>query len=98
MTILSDESSELCGVCGLVEARHDDQIRHEFSPEGNLRQKPPPRSDTKPTLSSGDPILRIALIRKGILTPDELSAAEEDFQHARSTGEPLVIIANPPTS
>jgi hypothetical protein len=79
-----------CGMCGVPEEGHEGR-RHPFTPEGVdagtdwLKQKqttPEASAAPQPQMSSFpfDPVLRLALINKGVLTPDDLTQAEQQIK------------------
>lgn len=96
MTLMSTIDESKCRRCGQTEEWHrDNRPQHRFDTEaGPLTMDSQPGE--KPRLNtSGDPILRIALIRAGILTPQEIDQAAKDFENAQSTGQPIVIEFRP---
>jgi hypothetical protein len=80
MTSPSDEAGgeECCTTCGQTKTWHEEnQPRHAFNgPLGVAPQRP------KTTVAPWpfDPVLRQALITKGIITPDDLTAAEDQIR------------------
>jgi hypothetical protein len=89
--------TELCGVCHHDRQWHRENpsVQHAFSENGQLSKKP---VDSKPVNHAssgdpatqgsigrrlqGDPILRLLLIRKGIITTEELTQVEDELQGA----------------
>lgn len=87
-----------CRICGGSKQDHLDaglKIRHAFvGPNDSMRLREaarPSRDDESAMPASqgsvgnalrGDPILRLLLIRKGIISPDELSAVEQELKGA----------------
>jgi hypothetical protein len=72
MTSPTDE--EKCTTCGRTRVWHqENKSRHAFN--GKLGQTPM-RPQVKAAPWPFDPVLRQALIDKGILTPEDLTAAE----------------------
>ncbi|PYS90499.1 MAG: hypothetical protein DMF62_04870 [Acidobacteria bacterium] len=73
---------ELCGICHQPREYHEkDTVRHQFDVGGKLMAKvtsPPPTSSRG--VPSGDPILRLLLIRKGIISADDIDAAEKELR------------------
>ena len=93
MTDNNADNEEECGVCGNTRKYHTNKI-HAFSSDGRLEEAKPsmmmpsspggPRSQTAPQVATiGDPVLRMVMVRKGLITPDELLAADLEL---RSTG------------
>lgn len=83
-------SEPLCSMCGVTEANHTGR-RHPFVPEGQhagtdwLKQKqttPEESAAPQPQMSSlpFDPVLRLALINKGVLSTDDLTSAENQLK------------------
>lgn len=70
----------ICGVCHKAEANHEG-LNHKFSIEGILipvdadaaKRMPPQRS-------MPDHVLRLALINRGLLTPDDLNKAAAELR------------------
>src|SRR6478735_1806254 len=91
-------TADECKLCGNDYAWHRDNIetlQHRFVPrDGSLaklndnREKKP----TAPVQPQGDPVLRIALLKAGIITPDQLQDAENDLK----SGKPVVIYVDRP--
>lgn len=88
------KNDEVCQTCGKTFAWHEENIpRHPFNSgqdgataflgerqkrQDKERTTRPPQIASVPT----DPVLRIALINRGIITPAELMAAEAQLQQA----------------
>lgn len=79
-----------CQVCGKFPVEHrDPSISHAFSTDGRLiRRSPPDESKLESqgstqALLKGDPLLRMALIRKGVITAEDLTQVEAEV---RATG------------
>lgn len=88
----------LCRICSRPKADHLDamsSIRHAFvGPNDSMKLREsarPSRDDESPVPATqgsvgnalrGDPILRLVLIRKGILSPDDLSEVEQELKGA----------------
>lgn len=75
-------ASDACSLCGVQERPHraaeaEGEVNHKFSPTGQLVQIDRRAAHTPPrTISTADAALRLALIDKGILSYDDLAAAE----------------------
>lgn len=93
-------SDPFCRVCG--RPRSDHRGRHMFIGPGDplkLREGPSrdDRGDDAPasqgpvrSLTGGDPVLRMALIRKGLISPEDLDEVERELGAAGiATSEPL---------
>lgn len=83
--------SPRCRVCGKSEAAHTD-MKHKFTTTGKLEvdessndvKKRVPVAQTAPSAAlRSDPLLRLLLIRKGVVNEAELTALEEEL---RTTG------------
>ena len=79
-----------CQVCGKDRQYHrDNDVAHAFSDDGRIikrshAQASDPVSQEKPGMQlSGDPVLRMALIRKGVITVEDLDQVDHEL---RSTG------------
>jgi hypothetical protein len=86
-------SEVLCEVCRQTKAWHEEhRPQHEFSLDGQLRRAQPMTVEAPmPNVSiPSDPILRLVLIEKGLITSEDLAEAEAKL---RSTG---VLIARQP--
>ena len=75
-----------CLICGKDEQWHrDNQPNHDFSIDGRLTKRAPsqasdPSSQNRPRINmGGDPVLRMALIRKGVITPEDLTQVEAEL-------------------
>lgn len=68
--------AETCQFDGQDEAWHrGNNIHHSFSPSGELHKQVPPKNKPK----VGDPALRMVLVQKGLITPEELEAVEKQL-------------------
>ena len=103
---MTTSTTEICSVCKRPRQEHIDRgYRHQFVPIGGpvalvARDESPSESSPARTSESqghvrmipgGDPVLRMALIRKGLLTPDDLTSVEDEL---RATG----VIGHDPES
>jgi hypothetical protein len=71
----------LCGVCHKPREWHDQaSILHQFDPGGKLRPKTQVSEPADVSLPKGDPILRLVLIRKGVISVDELEEVEKELK------------------
>lgn len=77
-----------CKVCGKTAEEHK-TLMHRFTERGGLAKKGKgddassgvPGSQKAPSAAlTGDPVLRVALIRAGIISPDDLTAVEEELR------------------
>ena len=77
MAIRQESDADRCTICGNFEDDHP--YRHAFTlVTGDLREKPAePKRREPPTVVSTDIALRLALIEKGVLTTDDILAAEQ---------------------
>lgn len=89
-------TDEICSVCHKPKSQHDG-MRHIFvsdtDKQQGLRPSESSAADASSTASKsqgsisgalrGDPVLRLLLIRKGVITPDELTGIEDEL---RATG------------
>lgn len=80
----------VCEVCGhSLEWHRQNQTAHVFSDDGRIIQRSrsqasDPVSEENPRMQlAGDPVLRMALIRKGVITPEDLDEVENEL---RATG------------
>lgn len=80
--------TEICGVCGDPKAAHGPgEKRHEFTLTHELKPAPRPHvpnmsvTDNRTKLPA-DPVLRLALIRAGVVRPEQLEAVEEELRHS----------------
>lgn len=91
-----------CRICDRSRQAHREaeaagEVHHKFSQNGELEQvdppKPPQQKQTAAPgapMSPSDPVLRLLLVEKGLVTGQEL---EEMTQRLRSTG--LAIVQEP---
>lgn len=75
-----------CSICGKDERWHrENEVLHAFSLDGRLKkaESPPPSkpvSQERPKVNiQGDPVLRMALIRAGVITPEDLTQVEDEL-------------------
>lgn len=75
-----------CLICGKSEQWHrDNNPSHSFSVDGRLVKRAPsqanlPSSQNQPQIATGgDPVLRMALIRAGVITPEDLTQVEAEL-------------------
>lgn len=75
-----------CDICGKDEKWHrENDSAHAFATDGRLirraqSQSNDPSSQNRPRINTGgDPVLRMALIRKGIITPEDLTQVEDEL-------------------
>lgn len=92
---LADE--EKCTLCDTVEAEHGDRV-HPFTPpgrdpgsgvnnEGKKKEAPKAELVVAPQ-TGGDPVLRLALINKGVIDLADIIAAEQQIAAAARSGTP----------
>lgn len=75
--------SSLCRLCGLTEGEHrllHPQPQHAFSVDGKLTVAKPPDSTVKRVSPPGDSVLRLLLIRSGVITVEQLLAIETELK------------------
>lgn len=84
--------TDVCGLCGNTRQWHDENKPvHQFDGDaGELtagsdlgaeqQASPPSTPQVRPAGAGVDPVLRAILISKGLVTPDELHAAEEEVR------------------
>lgn len=78
MTTGNDDCCSMCGNSRLWHNEHNP--RHPFmTDEGPLRP-PESTSGVRPTSMPMDPVLRMALIDAGVITTDQLDAAEKKIR------------------
>lgn len=91
MPATTDDRTKVCTICGKDKAAHVNCI-HRFSPYGEnsvLTQRTdkeplaPPAQGQVRIPSGGDPLLRMVLLRKGLITVEDLDALEAEL---RATG------------
>lgn len=80
-----------CKICGRTRAEHGDLV-HEFSADGSLvknessnrsSERVPGSQKAPQATLKGDPVLRMVMVRKGLITPEELKEVEDEL---RATG------------
>ena len=83
-----------CITCGQTEDWHrDHKPRHTFTTEAGTPLEETPSPAPPPTVGgSGDPVLRLALLRAGVLTEENLSQATQWLQAARENGQAVLIL------
>lgn len=79
-----------CRVCGKTMRQHQELgLMHRFTEKGGLAKKGRgdqslggvPASQKAPSAAlRGDPVLRFVMIEKGLITPEDLTAAEDKLQ------------------
>lgn len=83
-----------CKLCGSYQSDHTPVMMHKFIPPdgdlSNLNGKREKREEKKPVTLPGDPVLRIALMKAGLLTPQQLEEAKNDFE----SGNPIIILVD----
>ena len=73
----------LCTICGRNRQWHKDTgAKHQFTddPDGKLEHAKSGPPVTTNNRIPGDPILRFLLIEKGLITPEDLTKAEEKLR------------------
>lgn len=102
----TDTTAEVCTICRHTRAEHAErEFKHAFSPPGGktggLFKKtdasevmaPPPGGALR-KLPPGDPVLRMALIRLGVVTVEALEQVEAELRATgMSFGEPPTPVA-----
>lgn len=95
MTTIDTGTEDRCTICKHTQTEHKERgFKHEFSPAGGRTgglfkrtdegQAPLPKREGNVRSSlGGDPVLRMALIRKGIIEVADLDAVEAEL---RATG------------
>lgn len=71
------DSTPQCSVCGDTLADHGGRA-HRFSLDGKVskvQEAPAPRKISTPS----DPVLRMLLVAKGVITPEDLTAMEQQL-------------------
>lgn len=70
----------LCRICNQDEKWHKDhRPRHAYSPDSTLFRK---AGEMPARKLPSDPVLRLVLIRKGVISGDDLSAVEKELESA----------------
>ena len=75
-------STPQCSICGGTPGDHQGRA-HKFSVDGKVHKAQPaeaPRVVPGASAMPGDPVLRYLLIDKGLITVEELTAAEEKLR------------------
>ena len=84
---------DICQVCRQTLRWHEEnKPRHEFirlgeSPNIHEREVPAPTP-----LKSGDPVLRMALMKLGVLTETDLTETETWIRHAAEQGMAVTVV------
>jgi len=79
-------SDDLCSLCGNDRQWHvDNQAIHMFAGPGQGLVRKPPAMEVRVSSLPFDPVLRLALIDAGVLTLEQLQAAEDKI-HATNPG------------
>ena len=84
---------DLCMVCRQTFQWHvENKPLHEFVREGeapNIRERQTP---TPPVMKGGDPILRLALIKAGVITEANLAVTETWIRQAADQGMMVAVV------
>lgn len=95
---MSDE--DICRTCGQTRAWHDEnRPQHPFRDSGDLRPDGLGKKDQKEKQKTRvevrewphDPVLRIALMNKGILTMADIEAAEHSLREAAKNDGTIIV-------
>lgn len=83
MTTTRADDDKICRACNRRHGVDGYNPRHPFKPAGNVLSGP--ETDDTPAAVTPvrvpfDPVLRLALIRKGVITPDDLADAEAEMR------------------
>jgi len=84
---------DVCQVCHQSKEWHDTHRPHhifvKFGEEPRLAEAQPP---TPPPLRMGDPVLRLALIKAGVLREQDITEAEVWLREAANEGMAVVVV------
>jgi hypothetical protein len=79
--MMVDEVDPLCGVCHKPQSWHErDTVQHEFNSFGKLVSKKRESETRSIQTQRGDPVVRLALIRKGLLTVEDIEEVERELK------------------
>lgn len=90
----SNGQADHCSICNQTEEWHKEhQPKHAFQAEGGrieaaIYEQP---GQPKPSRIPFDPVLRMALINKGVLTVDDITEAEQQLRAASVLGQGVVV-------
>jgi hypothetical protein len=88
------DQNDICNTCGMRRWWHEEnQPRHEFTlDEAAIRLPQVPASTPgPPQMQSGDLVLRLALLKAGVITETNLTEAEVWVREAQRTGKALIV-------
>jgi hypothetical protein len=86
------DRDQRCTVCGQTLGWHQDHSpQHMFQAEGGPLEVPKPKESAPPPIMRGDLALRLALLKKGLLSEFELAQAEEWMHQASLRGQAVTI-------
>ena len=98
--------STKCEVCDTPLAEHHYRLHPYVGPDQdpgsaitNEKKKPPPAAPGQVGISQmtgGDPVLRLALMNRGVISLADIIAAEQQIAAASASGRPAVAQADPP--
>lgn len=89
--------ADLCGACGRTRQWHrDNHPHHQFTSELEGRLEPEVRVQPPEKVTSGDAVLRLALVKAGVLTDSDLEVAERVLRLAQQH-QNLAVMVNPVT-
>lgn len=108
MTMTNDTASEVQEICTICHKPQDGHnYRHKFSPQGgktggliktgDQSAKGQPASEgSVRTLPGGDPVLRMVLLRKGLITVEDIETVEAELRATGVAGhDPGQALAQP---
>jgi hypothetical protein len=85
-----------CKVCGQTEEWHQEhKPMHEYSGDVGQIVVPEPKQPGKPPMQRGDLVLRMALLKKGLITEVELGEAELWVEQAQLRNQALTVEPDP---
>jgi hypothetical protein len=89
--------SDLCGACGRTRQWHrDNHPHHQFVGDDGPLQAVEIKSETLQRVTSGDAVLRLALVKAGVLTDEDLDQAEKMLRLAQQH-QNVAVSVNPET-
>lgn len=87
----------VCSSCGQsLEWHQKNNPHHEYTENGGgIRVPPPAKEIPHPTLGGGDVVLRMALLKAGVLTEGHIKQAQLWVEKGAERGHALLVEADP---